>query len=334
MDSSLQMVFGFVFGALVLSSVFMLFVWGFRRWRKPQIEFLDLVYDKTARQLELFVVNEGEKPVYVNPSLRLVHFLDPEEWREKKSNGGYSSENMVAGKCYQVDSVIKGYTLVGECPESVRIDGRGIRKIIYPLSEDVNLRVYDNIRVDSQYGFDGVSDERLVNTMRVVLKDDVDTSVFGNILPEIVKPVYNPNFCLTSSSQENRSVVVETVLPIQAMCVCCGKDKWLEWIVDGNHVCAGCKDFLGGKTNGALVLPEPSLKESTLKTDRYGDVCLKPRQREILNLLEHENNLNVKKISKLLSIKESTVASDLKSLMEKDLVGRIEIGKRYLYHLA
>ncbi|MFH1125999.1 MAG: MarR family transcriptional regulator [Candidatus Altiarchaeota archaeon] len=361
MNLEYQISFGFVFGVLALVLAVVLFLWGFRRWRKPEIELLDLVYDKAARRLELFVVNEGEKQVYVNPSLRLVHFLNPDEWREKKSNGNGSGDGMLPGKSYQVDSVIKGYSLIGECPESVKVDSRSVRKIIYDLGDDLSLKVYDNIRVDMQYGFDGVLEERLANVMRVVLKDGVDSNLLEGkstadksvspsfcLLPfledaeSVVTPTLEnspegPSFCSLSSSQD-ASTFVENEFPLQAVCVCCGKDKWLEWVVDGNHVCVDCKDFLGHKNRVISLLPESEAESfiqgfnSKSYEDRYVD--LNNRQLEILSLLEHENNLTVKKISKLLSMKESTISSDLRQLMGRDLVGRIEVGNRYLYHMA
>ena len=342
---------GIAVAGLAVASSSLAAFWILRRLRKPQVGFLDVVYDKTRNQLELFVVNDGESPVYVNPSVRLVHFLNPDEWREKNSNGNGngngSGDGMVAGKCYQVDSVIKGYTLVGECPQSVRVDGKSVRKIIYPLSGDVTLRVYDNIHVDSLYGRSSLTDGRLTNTMRVVLKDDVDGGFpeigrQDGLMPVLDAPEDSaqeeiaqsaPTADLNILPPVGDKVAVESCLPVQSTCVSCGRGAWMHWIVDGNVVCTDCKNVLKGNGSplfGAGELPADIPQE----TDKYAELNLKPRQFEILQLLENENNLSVKKIAKLLSLTESTVASDLKFLMQQDVVGRIEIGKRYLYHLA
>ena len=337
MDYVFQMVFGFVFSVLFLLSLFMLLYHAFIRWSKPKIGFMGLFYDKESKLLELFVVNDGEKPVHVSPSLRLVHFLNPEEWREKNSNGKADMEHMMEGKCYQVDSVIKGYTLLGDCDAPVAVDGRSIRKITYPLGDELDLNVYDNIRVDSKYGFNTVLNERLFNTMRVVFKDHVDAAVLECPAPETLKEPYNPKVCLITPSGGIREPKVENCFPVQALCVCCGKSKFLEWVVDGNYVCNECKDFLKGEKNDVSMLPEEeaelSIGDSTVEKHST-KVDLNPRQGGILQLFEHENNLTVKKISSMLSVNQSTVSSDLKSLMDNELLGRVKAGRKYLYHLA
>jgi DNA-binding CsgD family transcriptional regulator len=356
MDDSMKTLAGVAIAGLAVASSSIAAVWMLRRLRKPQIGFLDVVYDKMVNQLELFVVNDGESPVYVNPSLRLVHFLDPDEWREKNSNGsgGAAADGggMVAGKSYQVDSVIKGFTLIGECPQAVCVDGKSVRKITYPLSDGVALKVYDNINVDSLYGKNGLTDGRLTNTMRVALKDEVDEFISEpwhqeNILPvvhapeyaledELAEPAHTADLRILPAVEEK--VVIESCLPLQAACVSCGRDSWLHWIVDGRPVCTECKNVIKGVAGQvspdpvvATVALESSFKE---KADAYAALDLKPRQLEILRLLENENNLSVRKIARLLTLTESTVASDLKFLMEKDAVGRIEINRRFLYHLA
>lgn len=32
--------------------------------------------------------------------------------------------------------------------------------------------------------------------------------------------------------------------PLKSLCVSCGKQKMLNWIVDSKYVCGQCKDFL------------------------------------------------------------------------------------------
>lgn len=369
MEDIFQLSIGLTLGLLVLAyMVFLLF--RLLRVHRPSVEFRDLVYNKAAQQLELHVVNSGGRPVYVNPSLRLMHFLDPEEWRGKKSNGG-SGVEMLDGRCYGVDSVIKGYTLIGESQGAVVVDGNSLKKIVYPLRHGMNLSLCDNIRVDSHCGFNDASGDLVVDTLRVSVKDGHDgldglilepvssdrlesNRLFETVSPEgadtvnylsggvssgVEAPSYNPNFCVVSPFEGGKPKnTVENVFPLQAVCVCCGKEKWLEWVVDGNYVCAGCKDFFQDGSGSQDVLSAENRGvveiEKSLLQDSNDDSSLKPRHREILDLLEHENNLTVRKISRLLSVNESTVSSDLKHLMEKDRVGRVQVGRRYLYHLA
>ena len=348
MDDGVRLGVGFAVGALAIGSILAV-GWGIRRWMKPQIEFLDIVYDKRARHLELYVVNESEKPVFVSPSLKLVHFLNPEEWRDKNGNANANGA-MLEGKCYQMESVIKGYSMIGQCEGEIKVDSRSVRKIIYPLSDDINLRLYDNIRVDSTYGFKNASGERMTGVMRVVVKEDSEPITVNKIPEENVQPAYLPNFCVVSDSDvaEPYANPTQSGFPVQAMCVCCGKDRWLEWVVDGNHVCGECKDYLAGP--GLPMLPEnqaelfvrdfvSKLEDSAVASidasrDASRDVSVNDRQAELLNLLENENNLTVKKISKHLSIKESTVASDLAYLMHKGIVDRVKIKNRFIYHLV
>lgn len=366
MEGVFQLSIGFVLVLLVLA--YMVFLKRLRSLGRPSVEFRDLVYNKAAGQLELHVENKCGRPVYVSPSLRLIHFLDPEEWRGKKSNGGSGGE-MLDGRCYCVDSVIKGYTLIGESPGVVMVEGNSVKKIVYPLG-DVRLSLCDNIRVDSQCGFNGASDDMVVDTLRVSVKDGHEgldclildpvspdrfesNRLFDTITSESAKPVfnyissgvssgfeapaYNPNFCVVPPVTGDKPThAVENVFPLQAVCVCCGKEKWLEWVVGGNYVCAGCKDFLEGDVSRGQV-PESGVVVDVNAVSNGvsgGDSSLKPRHAEIMSLLEHENNLTVRKISRLLSVNDSTVASDLKYLMERDMVGRVQVGRRYLYHLA
>lgn len=40
---------------------------------------------------------------------------------------------------------------------------------------------------------------------------------------------------------ERKGPVVERVgFPVQSICICCGKIRWLNWTVDGRHVCDEC----------------------------------------------------------------------------------------------
>jgi len=349
MNPNPNLLLTFFFSVLALVPALIVLGWGFRLWRRPQVEFLDLVYDKASRQLELFVVNPGEKPIYVSPSLRMVHFLDPEEWREKNSNGNGCVENMLAGKSYQVESVIKGYTLIGECMDSVMVDGKSIRKIVYPVGEDISLSVCDNIRVDSSYGVNTASEHRLINTMRVMLKEEVDCSVFEDVPAEGLtsdcrpveglKPALNPGVCLLP--EDGKPSIIKNAFPVEALCVCCGSTRLLEWVVGGNHVCGECKQFLGGDTLDVSLLPEDEaqvfLREPVEVARSVGSSAapeLSARQAEILSLLGHENNLTVKKLSRMLGVNESTASAELKALAGMDLVGRIKVKRRFLYHLA
>jgi len=35
--------------------------------------------------------------------------------------------------------------------------------------------------------------------------------------------------------------------PVKAICISCGKERWLYWVVDGKHVCDECRRFMEDK---------------------------------------------------------------------------------------
>ncbi|MFH1787840.1 MAG: hypothetical protein ABH834_00475 [Candidatus Altiarchaeota archaeon] len=40
--------------------------------------------------------------------------------------------------------------------------------------------------------------------------------------------------------ERTRPVVERAQYPLEALCVSCGKSRWLNWVVDGVHVCDKC----------------------------------------------------------------------------------------------
>ncbi|MFH1834756.1 MAG: hypothetical protein ABH851_01055 [Methanobacteriota archaeon] len=39
---------------------------------------------------------------------------------------------------------------------------------------------------------------------------------------------------------KTRAVVDKAEYPINSLCFSCGKNKWLNWVLDGNQVCDDC----------------------------------------------------------------------------------------------
>jgi hypothetical protein len=40
--------------------------------------------------------------------------------------------------------------------------------------------------------------------------------------------------------EPTKKMVYKTAYPINSLCVSCGKVKWLNWVVDGKHLCDNC----------------------------------------------------------------------------------------------
>ncbi|MFH1126455.1 MAG: hypothetical protein V1703_04975 [Candidatus Altiarchaeota archaeon] len=38
--------------------------------------------------------------------------------------------------------------------------------------------------------------------------------------------------------------------PLQATCISCGRQRWLNWVVKESHVCDECKEHLTALKNG------------------------------------------------------------------------------------
>ncbi|MBD3387726.1 MAG: hypothetical protein GF416_01645 [Candidatus Altiarchaeales archaeon] len=343
---------------------------------KPDVKFNDVRFNKLRNEIELVVENISDKTLYVKPSLRLVRLTPASEWRERTSNGNTPVPMMTAS----AGSVIKGYELIGEYAEAVPVEAKTTMVIKYPVMRDFGLRAYDNIKVDSEVGktpekLDGsvtgtvqmnLSDllsEDFCDELLDVLDDYLGASETQEAACDLT--VSGAQDLVLDGGVEEHPVVKDdsdggiffdfrkSDFPVQAMCYCCGKDKWLNWVVDGNHVCDDCKDFLseGDKPSGA-TFTEASQSSSSNVTDLKDDMLfsgefepseygvgmldsntieLKPRHRRILDILYEENTLSAKELAKRLERNEKPVSTDLRFLLKNNLVDRVKIGGKYKY---
>ena len=331
----------------------------------PSVKFNDVVYDKIRNEIHLLVENKSDKTVYVKPALRLIKLTPAMEWKEKTSNGN-GIKMMSAAK----GSVIKGYELIGEYAEPVAVEPNTVRKIVYPVMRDFGLRAYDNIKVDSSYGTDPVNlESNTTCTVRMNLHDILKSEEYLEELSKLLDdaiaventdyntsvsvPAQGPVDQISSSEveapafakPEGRVDVSKSDLPIQSMCVCCGKNRWLNWVVDEKHVCDDCKEYMSKGSEGNVppdkvssmeaadeefheIDTEPPMVDLFMSCD---DSKLKPRYQRILELLDSEATLTAKDIAKRLSRKEKAVAADLRYLQSSNLIERVKIGRVFKY---
>ncbi len=129
--------------------------------------------------------------------------------------------------------------------------------------------------------------------------------------------------------------------PIESMCFCCGKKRWLNWVVEENHVCNDCKSYLIPDDHGLHAgiadpsggeIPDSSM-DNEVEVVLSEPVDLKPRHDSILDILHNENAVFAKDIAKKVGRKEKNISTDLRELMNIGLVDRVKIGRSYKYFI-
>lgn len=338
----------------------------------PDVKFKDIRYDKRKNEVELVVENVSDNRVFVKPALRLVRLTPASEWREKTSNSGLPFMTAAAG------SVIKGYELLGEYAEAVEVEPKASTVIRYPVMGGQEIRAYDNIKVDSPVGRHPRNlDGSVTGTVQVSFRDHFSDD-WGQEILDLLKECNVPEETAQGAGEgpvdggvyddslksggadtvlaaEQRKVpdggvlggAPETVsesavrrsdFPIQAICYCCGKERWLSWVVDDNHVCEECRDFLGAskaldrdRPSEASHHMESQEQEYELEVVETPKVDLKPRHRDILSALSQENTMSAKEVAKKVERGEKTVAADLRYLLKNNLVDRVKIGNKFKY---
>jgi predicted transcriptional regulator len=317
------------------------------------IRFKDIRFDKGRNEIQLVVENTSSKRVFVRPSLRLVKITPAEEWKARTESVNSSVPMMTAS----AGSVIKGYDLIGEYADSVGIAPKDSAVITYPLMREFGLKAYDSIKVDSPVGEDPRRMGECVSRTLRMNMSDLLSDEYGE---ELLK-LFNDR--LVPESPQARDGFVEqgeesvaaaqfdgalpqspppmsfskSDFPVQSMCYCCGSEKWLGWVVGGNHVCDGCRDML-------LTQSQP-LKKRPLGAE-FDDDCepgagvelvesahidLKPRHRRILDVLVAESTLSAKELSSKLERDQKSVATDLRYLLKNNLVDRVKIRGEFKY---
>jgi len=288
------------------------------RGKAPKLRFHNIVYDATLNQLELIVENLSTRSAYIRPSFRLIHLLSPDEWKTQTVENGIP---MASGR---ESSLIKGYDLLGECEDAVSLSANSIEKLIIPLQDDAGIKPYDNIRVDANVGF---SDAKLRDsshsTLRVkVVESEVldlalgleDDNIFEDELfadlDDVVDDVVEASSEAPAETLSDR--IRKSSFPLEATCICCGRDKWLNWVVDGTHVCQDCRNFLENKivedSPGILAEPAPAAGSTA-------DLLLS-------TLNSAGKTLTASELADAVGKSPSSVRAQLKKLQAKKLVSR------------
>jgi predicted transcriptional regulator len=321
----------------------------------PDVKFKDVRYNTLKNEVQLVVENVSDKGVFVKPAIRLVKLTSPDEWKARQFSD--SPIPMMVGSA---GSVIKGYELIGEYAEPVAIEPKTTVIISYPVMRDFGLNSYDNIKVDSPVGHDPVnlvgsvsntirmniighlteeSSEELLGLLNDRLRSEnpVSPAFDGGILKEsVIEPL--PGLVVPGVPSVPESLdAKKSGFPVEAMCYCCGKERWLSWVVGGNHVCQECKDFLGGGVKLAVTSVDSCELDEELESGlglelvESQHVDLKPRHRKILDVLLGENTLSIKELSNKLERDQKSVATDLRFLLKNNLVDRVKIKGKYKY---
>jgi len=324
----------------------------------PDVKFREVRYDKHKNEIQLIVENVSAEPVYVKPAVRVVRLTPADEWKQKTN-----SDSPVPMMQASAGSVIKGYDLVGEYAIPVRVEPKATRVITYPVRWDLGLKAYDNIKVDSKTGAKPETlDGTLSGTLRInisdALSDEHGGEPFGSLVPRTASnALSNPaplldgglesqkvsaspidGGVLSAPAEEPKLTSCKSDFPVKSMCYCCGKDKWLSWVVGGNHVCQECKDFLGKDSklsDGGLSSEfeedfEPGQEVGVEMIDNP-PADLKPRHRKILDILYNENTVSIKELAGILGRGQKSVAEDMRFLLRNNLVDRVKIGGKYKY---
>ncbi|MFH1404453.1 MAG: helix-turn-helix domain-containing protein [Candidatus Altiarchaeota archaeon] len=342
----------------------------FLRVRKVNspVKFNDVLYDKENEHVELVVENTSGKPFYVKPSLRAVKLTPVSEWREKTSNGNGAGIPMMTASA---GSVIKGYELIGEYAEPVMVPAHSTVSLKYPLMRDFGLKASDNIRVDASFGSEplalsGNTSSTIRMNLRELSNDRLESILAGEDLDAILDALdeYIQDSGMPYPQKGSVADVVEVEskdstpeplgskdvseppkysrneYPLESMCYCCGKTKWLNWLVNDNHVCDDCREYLVPQASDSEeqqvdtpsgIIEDEAVDEASLELVYKDPVNLKPRHEKILDILNSENTASAKDISRKLGRKEKNIAADLRYLMGNGLVDRVKIGRAYKY---
>ncbi len=308
----------------------------------PDVRFVDVRYDKAGNELELVVENVSDKTVYVKPALRLVRLTPASEWRERTARSDSPVPMMTAA----AGSVIKGYELIGEYAEPVPVEAGDKAVIKYPVMRDFGLMAYDNIKVDSPVGENPLKMEgSATGTVRLnlseLLKDDKGIIDAINEYLEIAEAedaALNAGGEMLDRGGNSPALDVrKSGYPLQARCFCCGNDRWLNWVVEGNHVCDECREFLAGEPEDpcievdGCVMDDKECQEVGVELVEQPRVDLKPRHRQILDALDSENTMSTKELASTLDRGYKAVGSDLRYLLKNNLVDRVKIKGNYKY---
>jgi DNA-binding transcriptional ArsR family regulator len=294
-----------VVSALIVS--YLLF--SVRSKKTPEVFLHKVSYDPNSNKIRLTLENYGDKPLHVKPAFRLVHLKSAEEWKNGVSEDGVP---MMTGREM---SLIKGYELLSQFENPVEVPSQKIHEIEANLPDDCALQAYDNVRVSMLCGFDP---GKLMDAVHSTLRVRIDESIEQVPAVEMEAPA------AAAEGAEKLSIrkrFARNGFPLEATCVCCGQIKWLKWIVDGQHVCVDCRDFLYDRIK--VEYPQEELEPK-----------LSGRQKKIVDLLTGDRKVTIKELSALVGQSRTTVSKEVKALVEMGVVSSKKEKNRQFYVLT
>jgi len=276
----------------------------------PIVKFSEAQLHEDSEKITVETENDSDKPVYLKSQIRKIVFSTPEEWRDEVTGIEY----MAASR----NSVVKNYELVGEQEEPVKLNPGEKKRLSYDLDRSRFFDEFDNLRVDCVCGFE---------------KDDMKGTAYETLPVAHVRDTVKESEKKEGARYSFAILLRETTMPVQATCAGCGEYKWLNWVAKDMHVCDDCrKDIEEQHMPGEECCGEEEDDPGLYFVDRQKfQVKLKERQKQILNLLQVEDKLTAKQVSKKLNLCLSTTRGDLKHLYENSLLNRVRIGKTYQY---
>jgi hypothetical protein len=264
---------------------------------------------------------------------------------------------MAAGKAGNGYSVIKGYDLLGYHENPVPIEPGELKKFVYFLTQDMEIKATDNIRVNLLYGLESsVIDGKIDGNMTVKFDsiefDYESKTEDADALQEtlVEDTLKQEELEILDTPLDGGIAKVETELPLDGgivepllevpldgcldEAICTEKElKGSGFPVEATCFCCGKRKLLKWVFENQHVCDECKefLKEKydakeELKLD------LDATQLEILHLLRRDNKLSLDGMSEKLGKNKSTVKRKLKLLLENKQVRREKIGKEYIYY--
>jgi len=350
----------FIFAAIAFAYFFLL-----KRSRQPQIEINDLVYNKPLNQVELTVKNRGSSSCFIRPSVRIIHLLTPLEWKEQTENGNMP---MMPGRA---GSLIKGYDLIGEYDTPILVSGNKTEKIVYHLDDPLNIREFDNVRVDIPLGkqanlmdqiLNGIIHIKIIDEIvdpsddhkvveeelhTIPLEDEIDQKILDIFEetpapPHVEPPIEVLEETPPTQFDESPPTVEDEPEPLTPQTPYSERVKANNFPIDATCICCGQDKWLKWIVEDKHVCGECKdfLAEKIMEdypegisedTEAAGDSDIKPRHSDILVLLKEYDSLTPCAVAEKLDRKKSAVSRDLRHLTKLGKVTREKKNKKFHY---
>lgn len=317
----------------------------------------ELTFDRTSGRLELCVENTSDEKYFIKPELRLARLTPADEWKDKTSNG--NGLELMAGKAGNGCSVIKGYDLLGYHEAPVPISPGEAKRLVYFVTHDVDIKAFDNIKVDLSYGLESRLLDKTAECNMAVKFSEVETEdiVLGSysgflddvleIEDDFIDHDLIPDVPLDGGVDEPEVVIpldggiVEQVMEVPLDGSLEDDEPKVEkelrqstFPIEATCFCCGKKQWLKWVFESQHVCEDCKL----FLSDKY-DVTesenhtLSAGELEIVHLLRREGGVGLKVISDKLGKSKYAVEKNIKLLLDGDHVVREKSGRGYIYYL-